>query len=93
MEHTLKIWEAQYHDVRSGDKSFELRKNDRGYQKGDTLVMEAYDSRQRTFFDHATHPPIHAEVTYVLSGGMFGLHDNYVCMSIVILEEDEEPEK
>lgn len=86
MEHRLKIWEAMYHDVRSGDKPFELRKNDRGYQKGDVLVLEAFDSRQRVYLDHKTHPPIYVEVTYVLSGSMFGLHDNYVCMGIIQLE-------
>ena len=35
--HKLKILENFADDVYIGNKNFEIRKNDRGYQKGDTI--------------------------------------------------------
>lgn len=40
--HTLKV-EHEYMDaVKSGEKSFEVRRDDRGFQKGDRLVLCRY---------------------------------------------------
>ena len=37
MHHELKIEDAYYEAVIEGIKTFEIRFNDRGYQKGDTV--------------------------------------------------------
>ena len=37
MEHYIKIRQSFADAVYSGEKTFEVRKNDRGYQKGDTF--------------------------------------------------------
>ena len=37
--HELKIEESYYHPVIAGDKPFEIRFNDRGYQKGDRITF------------------------------------------------------
>ena len=37
MEHQIKILESFADAVYSGEKNFEVRKNDRGYQKGDVV--------------------------------------------------------
>lgn len=41
--HELKIWPVYYQAVRNGSKTFELRKNDRGFQKGDRVVLREFD--------------------------------------------------
>lgn len=41
--HKLKIWPRMFDAVRRGDKTFEIRKNDRDYQTGDILELEEWD--------------------------------------------------
>ena len=47
MRHDLKIWPQYYCHVKNGNKTFEVRKNDRGFQPGDTVVLREYDTRMR----------------------------------------------
>lgn len=37
--HRLKIYPEHYNNVKSGTKTFEIRDNDRGFQKGDLVTM------------------------------------------------------
>lgn len=66
--------------VLAGEKTFEIRKNDEGYQKGDVLKFEVMDNEY--FHDH-THPlnDREYEITYVLSG--WGIQEGYVALGIV----------
>lgn len=41
--HHLKTYTAFFEDVRKGIKQFQVRKNDRNYQVGDTLILEEFD--------------------------------------------------
>jgi hypothetical protein len=43
MIHELKIWPTFYSRVKSGVKTFEVRKNDRGFQSGDTVILKEFD--------------------------------------------------
>lgn len=43
MEHELKTWPCYFEHVTSGNKTFEIRKNDRGFQSGDTVVLREWD--------------------------------------------------
>ena len=40
--HKLKILQEHYNNVRSGTKTFEIRVNDRAFQKGDTVCLQLY---------------------------------------------------
>ena len=69
MHHKLKIDEPYLRAKIAGDKLFEIRCNDRGYQKGDTVEYIDY-------FTHIDKPIRHTyEITYV-TGYMQG--QNYV---------------
>ena len=46
MKHDLKIWPQYFQRVKDGSKTFEVRKNDRGYQPGDEVVLREYDPQQ-----------------------------------------------
>ena len=46
--HEIKIAAMYYEDVVSGKKSFELRKNDRGYKQGDKLIMLEFKDGKHT---------------------------------------------
>jgi hypothetical protein len=44
--HHLKTHPAPFADVEAGRKTFEIRKDDRGYKVGDTLVLEEWDAEK-----------------------------------------------
>lgn len=78
MEHRVKIQQEFADAVMSGEKTFEIRMNDRGYQKGDLIrfqVMDGYISNT----SHSLNDKVY-EITYVLSG--WGLCDGYVGLAI-----------
>lgn len=58
MTHDLKIWPRYYAAVSTGEKTFEVRNNDRGFQKGDEVVLRYFDA---DFL--AKHPDLNAEDT------------------------------
>jgi hypothetical protein len=62
-EHKLKSWPESFNAIRSGAKAHELRRNDRGFQVGDALILREYDPKTRTYSGRE----IVAEVTYVTS--------------------------
>jgi ASC-1-like (ASCH) protein len=41
--HHLKTWTPYFQDIKSGVKQFEVRKNDRDFQVGDTLILDDFD--------------------------------------------------
>ncbi len=44
--HTVKVWPQFYKSVESGERSFDIRKDDRGYEVGDNLVLHEYDPEE-----------------------------------------------
>ena len=77
-EHELKAWPRYFDRIVSGEKTFEVRKNDRDFQTGDTLKLVKYDPDS----DSILTPTIWVRVTYVMHGGQFGLEPGYVVMGI-----------
>ncbi len=78
-KHQLKVLPEFFEGLISGLKTFELRKNDRGYAVGDTLVLREWDAALRMFTGH----DVVREVTYVLEGGQYGLDAGYVILGLV----------
>lgn len=39
----LKTWTPYFEDIKVGIKQFQVRKNDRDFQVGDTLILENFD--------------------------------------------------
>lgn len=62
--HDVKIWPEFFDDVQTGRKSFELRKNDRGYKVGDLILFREWEPNTATFSGrHCTKL-----ICYVLDG-------------------------
>lgn len=62
MVHALKILPSFYEDVIQHRKTFEVRKNDRHYAVGDTLILQEY-SPDNGYSGRAVQAP----VVYVLN--------------------------
>lgn len=41
--HHLKSWTPYFQDIKSGVKKFDVRKNDRDFQVGDTLILNDFN--------------------------------------------------
>lgn len=84
MTHCIKIRESFADAVNRGDKTFEVRKNDRGYQKGDIVKFTVlYDSDGCEMISHPLMNKKY-EITYVLSG--WGIEDGYCVFGIKQIE-------
>ena len=81
MTHNLKIKEQFADAIANGDKTFEVRYNDRGFQKGDYVgfnVIGTIDNLNLSI-DHMITDRVY-EITYVLSG--WGIKEGYVVFGI-----------
>lgn len=76
MTHKLKLNINFCDAVLCGDKNFEIRFNDRGYQKGDYVKFIPYDG---CVCCHAISEKVY-KITYVTNG--FGLEKDWVVFGI-----------
>jgi len=79
MTHTIKLNENFCQAVLDGEKTFEIRENDRGYQTGDYINFEpVYGSPYRNHsFDVLKNKTY--KITYVLNG--WGIKNGFVVFS------------
>jgi len=61
--HEIKLDTNYVEAVRSGDKTFEIRFNDRGYQKGDKLILRPWCTKHHCYDTGSLK--IRADITYV----------------------------
>lgn len=86
-EHKLKCWLPYFDAIARGDKNFEVRRDDRGFQRGDVLVLQKFDHEKHRYvldgFGYsATHVELRRTILYVLTGGQFGIEPGYVVLAL-----------
>jgi hypothetical protein len=86
MNHELKTDPEVFDAVMDGKKTFEIRRNDRGFQVGDELGLRR---TKHTGEEMSKGAPLEYEggfwtvtVTHVLHGPIYGLEDGWCIMSI-----------
>ena len=93
-DHILKTWSNAWRAVESGVKSFEYRRDDRGFKVGDVLVLRQWDPAKRQCnlrpLSGSTalsdYIDLRVRVTFILRG-LHGVPDGYCVMSIERLDE------
>lgn len=76
--HSLRCWPEFYAKLESGEKTFELRKDDRGFRAGDMLLLREWLPGTEVYTGRETL----RRVTYLMCGPAFGLLPGYVCMAL-----------
>ena len=76
-KHYLKTWPEYFQAVKSGKKTFEIRKNDRDYQTSDELVLQEFDPE----LGYTGAEDICLDVTYTLDKLPF-VPEGYICMAV-----------
>lgn len=74
MIHELKIIPTFFNDVLSGEKSFEVRRFDRPFHKGDLLALNEFDPENRSYtgrsclvyIDYILNDPEYCKKDYVI---------------------------
>ncbi len=83
--HKLKTWPTFFAAVERGIKTFEVRKNDRNFQVGDTLLLEEWNPETRSY----TGFGLLRTVSYITDGKALDckdkdvLKEGYVIMGLV----------
>lgn len=77
--HELKIRSIYFDRIALGQKTFEIRKNDRDFQTGDTVILREinidnplYSGRELSY-----------KIGYVFSGEEFGVQKGYCVFSLI----------
>lgn len=87
--HELKTWPEFYEAVACESKTFELRRDDRGFDERDILVLREWDPAEQRY----TGRSLEVEVSYVLRNAVnFGLREGFAVLglnrsSIVVRDE------
>lgn len=90
-EHILKTWSNAWDAVKRGDKRFEWRKDDRGFEVGDVLVLKKWNPAKQQFVLKpqslgVEYEELRVVVTYILRG-LFNVPEGYCVMSISLEEK------
>lgn len=79
--HELKIAPQFFHQVTRGNKPFEIRKDDRGFQKGDHVILKEFNEAAGYLDSHKyTGQSVSAEIGFVTS---FEQQKGYVVFSLL----------
>jgi Domain of unknown function (DUF3850) len=82
MIHELKCEPNYFQRLADGSKTFEIRRDDRGYQQGDTLVIRSFDPTKDDdcgrpncprYWRGPDRPVLRFRVGFVTKGTVFGL--------------------
>lgn len=87
MIHRLKTLPQYWDAVQRGEKTFEVRRDDRGFQKGDEVHLQRLDPLFPRKLDlepgtARARDPLKRRIKYILTGGQFGIEAGYVVMAL-----------
>ena len=85
--HELKCWPEHFQAIKRGDKTLEIRRNDRDFKVDHVLHLHEWDP----VIEGYTGDELYRVVTHVLPGGQFGLAEGFAALSIAAMTLPDEP--
>lgn len=85
---SIKCQQPYFDAILSGEKTFEIRKNDRDYRAGDRLNLREWDDDAGEY----TGREQAVDVLYRMPGGRWGIPADYCVMSIRLVQPEPAPE-
>lgn len=85
MTHALKTWPEHYQGIASGKKKFEVRKNDRPFEVGDTLILQEYNPDTKRY----TGQESTFQISYILHGPGMGIYKDHCVISLEDIHDRE----
>lgn len=83
-EHHLKTWPPYFEEISAGNKTFDLRENDRGFREGDILIFEEWNPETKLYSGRQ----IKMRVGFMIQAE-WGLSPSTCAMSLLKVEADE----
>lgn len=80
MKHELKCWPAPFEAIRTGAKTYEVRRADRPFAPGHELALREWDPDRAAY----TGRTADVVVLHVTPGGSFGLPDDLCVMGVLV---------
>lgn len=84
MVHELKTWPKFFRAIVDGEKTFEVRKDDRGFAVGDALWLREWNPDTKRYGAGYVR-----RVCYVLKGGQFGVEPGYAVLALTEPTNDD----
>lgn len=78
--HRLKTHPAPFDAIMRGEKTFEFRRDDRGFEEGDKVSLTRFDPEKGPDY---TAPCIVADIGFLLRGPAFGIPQGYCVFSLL----------
>lgn len=79
--HELKCAAPFFDAIHRGDKNFEVRRDDRGFQRGDEVVLIRMDPDHPSNYAYPK-TEIRRFISFILTGGQFGIDGGYVVLAL-----------
>ena len=83
--HELKTWPDPFQAAWIGDKTYEVRVNDRGFKTGDDIVLIEWDPRDNVYSGRN----IIGTIRHITHGGNFGLPETLCVFSFDVEQRSE----
>ena len=77
--HEVKCWPEFWNPLKTGTKTFELRRNDRDYQVGDELIERQWSPETH---EYVGEERLQFRITYVMQGPIFGLRQGFAILGL-----------
>jgi len=88
IKHKLKTMPCYFEDAFNGSKKFEIRfDKDRGFQKGDLVLLQEYGPFNRSLKNQYTGRELLVKITYVTG---FEQKEGWVVFGFRVLEKESE---